>query len=88
MRIFYEVSTIPFNKTKAISLHPFIHYPTLWESFIEDAIKFIRNQHEFNTYSNLKAEVGTRYFFPGSQIAKSLFCTHGSLSLNRYFGGF
>jgi hypothetical protein len=32
--------------------------------------------------------VGTRYFFPGSQIAKSLFCTHGSLSLNRYFGGF
>ena len=31
-------------------------------------------------------EVGTCYFFPGSLIAKSLFCTHGSLL--RYFLGF
>ena len=29
------------------------------------------------------AELGTRYFFPGSLIAKSLFHDHGSLSLNR-----
>ena len=34
------------------------------------------------------SEVGTCYFFPGSLIAKLLFCTHGSLSLNRYFLGF
>ena len=34
------------------------------------------------------SEVGTRYFFPDSLIAKSLFCTHGLLSLNRYFLGF
>ena len=33
------------------------------------------------------AEVGTRKFFPGSLIAKSLFVTHGSLSLKRYFLG-
>jgi len=29
------------------------------------------------------AELGTRYFFPGSLIANSLFLDHGSLSLNR-----
>ena len=33
-------------------------------------------------------KVGTRYFFPGSLIAKSLFFTHGLLSQNRYFLGF
>ena len=31
------------------------------------------------------AELGTRYFFPGSLIGKSLICSHGSLSLKRYF---
>ena len=30
-----------------------------------------------------QTELGTRYFFPGSLIAKSLFLDHGSLSLNR-----
>ena len=29
------------------------------------------------------SELGTRYFFPGSLIANSLFLDHGSLSLNR-----
>ena len=30
-----------------------------------------------------RPELGTRYFFPGSLIANSLFLDHGSLSLNR-----
>ena len=40
---------IPFNRTKSISLHPLIHFPTLWEAFPDEAIKFIRNKQEFNT---------------------------------------
>ena len=34
------------------------------------------------------AELGIRYFFPGSLIAKSLICYHGLLSLKRYFSEF
>jgi len=34
-------------------------------------------------FTHFLAELGTRYFFPGSLIANSLFLDHGSLSLNR-----
>ena len=38
------------------------------------------------TEVNNLAELGTRYFFPGSLIANSLFLDHGSLLLNRFLG--
>ena len=36
-----------------------------------------------NITSPFLSELGTRYFFPGSLIANSLFLDHGWLSLNR-----
>ena len=47
--------------------------------------------HRYGRYSlkrQIWSELGTCQFFPGSLIAKSLICFHGSLLLKRYFSVF
>ena len=42
----------------------------------------VSESQNFTGKNVFKAELGTRYFFPGTLIANSLFLDHGSLLLN------
>jgi hypothetical protein len=39
---------LPFVRTDLLKLHPLISFPTLWEDFPDEGIKFIREKAEFN----------------------------------------
>ena len=48
--------------------------------------KLVKEQQADQEYQTcLNPDLGTRYFFPGSLIAKPLLFVHGSLSLKHYF---
>ena len=39
---------LPFVRTNQLKLHPLISFPSLWEEFPDESIKFIREKIEFN----------------------------------------
>ena len=68
----------------------FITWQLTVRSRKELADKGQRHKHGYEKISNDQAviiitELGTRYYFPGWLIVKSLICFHASLSLKRYF---